>query len=231
MPDEPLKPDHWRGPEPWFDPVARVLRFLVWLLVDARVLHPDRVPSTGAVVLAANHVSHLDPPVMGTVVYRSRRRVRFLAVAGLFHTRVLGWALRITRMIPVHRGAGPDRMVADACAALEADQAIIVYPEGTIPRPGQVLLGRPGAGLLALEALEMGVPVVPMASWGLDHRGGGRLPRLLRRKAAVAFGHPVDLSPWKGRRDRTAQLEASAAMLDAIRALAPEAEAAVRRGA
>jgi len=229
MTDPAPDPEHWRGPEPWFDRVARVVRFLVWLLVDVRVLHPERVPRKGAVLLAANHVSHLDPPVVGVVVYRLRRRVRFLAVEGLFHTHVLGWALRVTRMIPVHRGAGPERMVADACAALQADQAIIVYPEGTIPRPAEVLLGRPGAGLLALEALDMGVPVVPMASWGLDHRGGGRLPRLLRRKAAVAFGPPVDLSPWVGRRDRSAQLEASAAMLDAIRGLAPEAESAVRR--
>lgn len=228
MSDRPRDPGWWDGPEPWFRIVALVVRLLVWLLVDVRVAHLDRLPRTGPLLLAANHVSKLDPPVLGVVALRVRARVRFLAVEGLFATRILGWALRATRMIPVRRGGGPERMVADARAALAADQAIIVYPEGTIPRETQVLVGRPGAGLLALEAAAAGVPVVPMASWGLDHRGKGRLPRLLRRRAAVAFGRPVDLSPWEGRRDRAAQLEASAAMLEAVRGLVPEAEADAR---
>lgn len=221
-------PQRWRGPEPWFARVARVLAALVWLLADVRVVHPERLPRTGPVVLAANHVSKLDPPVIGIAVYRLRGRVRFLAVEELFHTPVLGWALRTTRMIPVRRGEGPERMVAEAVAALRADQAMIVYPEGTIPAPGEVLPGRPGAGLLALKAHRMGVPVVPMASWGLDHRGQGRVPRLLRRRATVTFGPPVDLSAWAERDDREAQLQASAAVLAAVRCLLPDAERAGR---
>lgn len=228
MSDRMPDPGWWRGPEPWFGPVALVVRALVWLLVDVRVAHAERLPRTGPVLLPANHVSKLDPPVLGVVALRARTRVRFLAVEGLFATRILGWALRVTRMIPVRRGGGPERMVADARAALAADQAIIIYPEGTIPRETQVLLGRPGAGLLALEAAAANVPIVPMASWGLDHRGGRRLPRLLRRRAGVAFGRPLDLSSWEGRRDRAAQLETSAAMLEAVRSLVSEAEAAAR---
>lgn len=229
MADSTLDPGTWRGREPLFGCVALVVRLLVWVLVDVRVLHLERLPRAGPVLLPANHVSKLDPPVLGVVALRARRRVRFLAVEGLFSTRVLGWALRATRMIPVRRGGGPDRMVADARAALAAEQAIILYPEGTIPRGQQVLTGRPGAGLLALEAAAAGVPVIPMASSGLDRRGTGRVPRLRRRTAAVTLGPPVDLSPWEGRRDRAAQLEASAAMLDAVRALVPEAEDAARR--
>lgn len=223
MPDTEPDPQRWRGPEPWFAPVALVLRALVWLLANVRVVRPDRLPRSGPVVLAANHVSKLDPPVVGVVVYRLRGRVRFLAVEELFRTPVLGWALRTTRMVPVRRGGGTQRMVGEAVAALRADQAMIVYPEGTIPAPGEVLSGRPGAGLLALEAHRMGVPVVPMASWGLDHRGQGRVPRLLRRRATVTFGPPVDLSAWGERDDREAQLQASAAVLAAVRSLLPGA--------
>ncbi|MEX2618713.1 MAG: lysophospholipid acyltransferase family protein [Egibacteraceae bacterium] len=223
MPDTEPDPQRWRGSEPWFAPVALVLRALAWLLADVRVVRPDRLPRSGPVVVAANHVSRLDPPVVGVVVYRLRGRVRFLVVEELFRTPVLGWALRTTRMIPVRRGGGTERMVAEAVAALQADQAMIVYPEGTIPAPGEVLAGRPGAGLLALRAHRMGVPVVPMASWGLDHRGHGRM-RLLRRRATVTFGPPVDLSAWAERDDREAQLQAGAAVLAAVRSLLPGPE-------
>lgn len=229
MADDSLDPQRWHGPEPLYDRIAAVVRALVWLLADVRVRHPERLPRQGPVVIAANHVSKLDPPVVGIAVYRLRGRVRFLAVEGLFGVPVLGWALRRTRMIPVRRGQGPQRMVADATAAMRADQAMIVYPEGTIPGHGEVLSGRPGAGLLALRAHQMGVPVVPMASWGLDHRGGGRIPRLLRRRVTVVFGPPVDLTAWDGRDDHEAQLQASAAVLAAVRELVSEAERSARR--
>ena len=213
----------WRAPEPWFDRIALAVRAVAWLLVDVRVLHPERLPRQGALVLAANHVSRLDPLVVGAVVHRLRGRVRFLAVSGLFDVPVVGWMLRTTRMIPVQRGAGPEPMVAAASAALDAAEAVVVYPEGTVPAPGHVLPARPGAGLLALEAAERGAPVVPVASAGLL-RGSRRFPRILRRPATVAFGPPVDLSAWAGRRDRQAQMQAGTAVLAAVRALLVEAD-------
>lgn len=228
MADATLGPERRRRPDPWFDRVARVLRVLVWFLADVRVLHAERLPRHGPVVVAANHVCRRDPLVVGVVVSRLRGRVRFLAVEGLFDVPFVGRVLRATRMIPVRRGGGAERMVADARWALAAGEAIVVYPEGTIPEPGDTLVGRPGAGLLALEAAVWQAPVIPVASWGLDHTGRSLLRRLGRRRATVVVGTPVDVSAWAGRRDRGAQLEVSAAMLDAVRALLPEAERATR---
>lgn len=228
MSDAAVDPERWRGPEPWFDRIALAVRLVVWLLTDVHVLHPERLPRTGPAVLAANHVSKLDPLVLGVVVYRLRGRVRFIVVEGLLNVPIVGRLLRATRMIPVQRGAGSAQMAAEAAGALSAGQAVVIYPEGTIPRPDETLGGRPGAGLLALEAAARGVPVVPIASWGLDHRGRGVVPRILRRRATVVIGEPVDLSAWAGRRDRDAQLEVSAVVLGAVRALLPEAERTTR---
>jgi 1-acyl-sn-glycerol-3-phosphate acyltransferase len=75
--------------------------------------------------------------------------------------------------------------------------------------------GGAGAGLLALRA---SVPVLPIASCGVERRRRRGLPRL-RRRVTVAVGAPVDLSPWHGRLDRQAQLEASAALLASVQAL------------
>jgi 1-acyl-sn-glycerol-3-phosphate acyltransferase len=81
--------------------------------------------------------------------------------------------------------------------------------------PGQTRPARPGAGLVALRA---SVPVLPIASRGLERHRRRRLPRL-RRRVTVVIGPPVDLSPWQGRLDRQAQLQASAAMLASVQAL------------
>ena len=96
-------------------------------------------------------------------------------------------------MIPVTRGRGAARMADDACAALDAGQAVLVYPEGTIVPPGQTRPARPGAGLVALRT---SVPVLPIASHGVERRR----PRL-RRQVTVVIA-PVDLSSCHGRLDR-----------------------------
>jgi 1-acyl-sn-glycerol-3-phosphate acyltransferase len=208
----------WRRPERLYDLLAPLARLVVWLLADLRVIGAERVPARGGVLLAANHVSFLDPIVLVVALYDcGRRKVRFLALADLFDQPLVGWVLRGTQMIPVARGRGVGRMADDACAALEAGQAVLVYPEGTIVPPGQTRPARPGAGLLALRT---SVPVLPIASQGVEGPRRRRLPPL-RRRVSVVIGPPVDLSPWRGRLDRQAQLEASAAMLASVQALRP----------
>ena len=208
----------WRRPERFYDRLAPLARLVVWLLADLRVVGAERIPAHGGVLLAANHVSFLDPVVVAVALYAcGRRKVRFLALADLFDQPLVGWVLRGTRMIPVARGRGVDRMAEDAGAALEAGQAVLIYPEGTIVPPGQTRPARPGAGLLALRAR---VPVLPIASQGVERRRRRRLPRL-RRRVTVIIGPPVDLSSWHGRLDRQAQLEASAALLASVQALRP----------
>ena len=206
----------WRRPERFYDLLAPLARLLVGLLADLRVVGAERVPAHGGVLLAANHVSFLDPLVLALALYDcGRRKLRFLALAELFDQPLLGWVLRGTRMIPVARGRGAARLADDACAALDAGQAVLVYPEGTIVPPGQRRPARPGAGLVALRA---SVPVLPIASRGVERPRRRRLPRL-RRRVTVVVGPPVDLSPWHGRLDRQAQLEASAALLASVQAL------------
>lgn len=207
-----------RGGEVVYHLVAPPLIAFVRLVTRICVRGDEHVPRRGPVLLAANHVSRLDPLVLGAVLYRLGRPVRFLAVSGLFDIWYIGPVFRATRMIPVVRGGGPERMAEDTLPSLAAGEAVVVYPEGTIPAPGETLPARPGAGLLALRAQ---VPVIPVAIWGLrpeEHRPrSGRW----RRPVRVTFGPPLDLSPWKGRLDRDGQLEAGEAILAAVRAMLP----------
>jgi 1-acyl-sn-glycerol-3-phosphate acyltransferase len=211
-------PAVWERPEPLYPVLAPVIDLFARVVLDLRVVGGDRLPRRGPVLLVANHVSWLDPPALFVVAHRLGRRLRFVALSTLFDVPVVGWLLRRGRMIAVARGSGADAMVRVASHALAAGQALLVYPEGTIPRPGSPVGGRPGAGLLALT---IDAPVIPLASAGLER---GRRWWMLRRPAVVVFGDPLDLTRWRGRVDRRAQLEASAALLDAVRALLPVAE-------
>jgi 1-acyl-sn-glycerol-3-phosphate acyltransferase len=213
----------WERREPLYPVLAPLIELIARVVLDLRVVGGDRLPRRGPVLLVANHVSWLDPPALFVVAHRLGRRLRFVALSTLFDVPVVGWLLRRGRMIAVARGAGAGAMVKEASRALTAGQALLVYPEGTIPHPGSPVGGRPGAGLLALT---IDAPVIPMASAGLE-RGPKRWRA--RRPVAVVVGDPVDLAPWRGRVDRRARLEASAALMDAVQALLPVAEGALDR--
>lgn len=215
MPPE-IRSADWDGRELAYHAIIRILGCAVRAWLDLRVVGAGRIPRDGPLLLAANHVSFVDPVVLAVVCYGQGRKVRFLTLSDLFARPALGWILRTGRMIPVVRGGGVQRMVDAACDALDAGQTVLVYPEGRIIRGGRSP-ARPGAGLLALRTTS---PVVPLCSYGLRSLGGGHLPRL-RQDAAVVVGAPVDLSPWRDRVDRQAQMAVSEAMLDAVYDLEP----------
>jgi hypothetical protein len=138
----------WRRPERFYDLLAPLARLLVGLLADLRVVGAERIPARGGG--PAGRQPRLPPRPGGARGRPVRLRPPqgpLLALADLFDNPLVGWLLRGTRMIPVARGRGAARMAEDACAALDAGQAVLVYPEGTIVPPGQTRPARPGAAL------------------------------------------------------------------------------------
>lgn len=209
----------WDRPEPAFRLVVPLIVAAMRLVFRIRVVGAEHLPRWGPALVVANHVSLLDPPVVLTPLYRAGRRPRFLAVSELWGIPVLGWLLRHGRMIPVERGQGPDRMVRQACAALDAGQVVVMYPEGHVApaglAPGCTQPGKPGAGILALRT---SAPVVPVAILGLRRRN----PRWWHpppRDITIVVGRPVNLSGLRGRLDQESALQASEAMLAEIRGL------------
>lgn len=193
----------------------------------------ENLPEAGAVLVVANHVSFRDPLLLVMVAADRGRRLRALAVEAAFRYPVTGWFLRTSGMIPVPPRHGRASAVAAAAAALAAGEAVLVYPEGTIPPPGRVLPAQPGVGWLALQS---GAPVVPVASRGLERLGARARLRawvgrgLRRRPVWVVVGSPVDLDDLRkrytaaGRPDPTgAAAVAADRCLTAVRGLAARA--------
>jgi 1-acyl-sn-glycerol-3-phosphate acyltransferase len=145
----------------------------------------DRVPPTGPVVLASNHDSLLDIPIL---VLASPRRVWFMAKRELFVGRFSSWFFHVLGGFPVER-VGPDvAAMRAAMSVLEGGQVLGMYPEGT--RSRDFLPFRPGA---AWAALRVGAPLVPVAIDGTADAmpRGSSVPR--RTRVTVTFGEPLDV--------------------------------------
>lgn len=137
-------------------------------------------------VIAANHYSHFDPPLIGSVL---RRPIRFLAVDGLLGTsRVLDWLVDGYGAIPTPRSRLPIAAVRTALDALHAGEVVAVFPEGTRVSHWGTLPPKRGAAWLAVRA---GVPMVPIALVGTGKAMG--LENRIRRSAVkVVIGEPMD---------------------------------------
>jgi len=162
----------------------------------------EHIPEPGPVLLAANHRSYFDVAALGMVAARMGRPVRFLAKQELFAAPVVGPLARALGGIPVDRTGGTTSPMADATAALEAGDAVLVLPQGTIPRGkaffDPVLVGRTGTVRLAMAT---GAPVVPIGLWGTEavwprsakvpHLGSPVRPL----SVTVRIGAPVTFEP------------------------------------
>jgi 1-acyl-sn-glycerol-3-phosphate acyltransferase len=195
-------------------------RWLAWIVIKPPMFLLTRrtwsggqhLPRQGGLILVVNHISEFDPPVIAHFVYDAGRWPQFLAKASLFRIPVMGWLLRRLKQIPVQRGtATAAQALDDAAAALKAGDAVIIYPEGTTPKEGDLWPGRGKTGVARLY-LATGAPVVPIVSWGPQRLFDPRTSKLRlrpRTPIAVAAGPPLDLAKWDG-------IEATAANLAAL---------------
>jgi glycerol-3-phosphate dehydrogenase (NAD(P)+) len=151
----------------------------------------EHVPSSGPVLLAANHRSFLDPFVIGAL---TRRPVYYVAKRELFERRWQAWLLNSLGAFPIDRGAGDQDAMATARAILGRGDCVVIFPEGTRLRRGP--LGEPHRGVGRL-ALQTGARVVPVAVIGTeDVRRGWRVrPRKVRIRCGAPLGYPTVPEP------------------------------------
>jgi 1-acyl-sn-glycerol-3-phosphate acyltransferase len=179
-------------------PLHRLLFYRVcwsacWLLLTLvyrlRVLHGDRVPRTGGVLVIANHQSHFDPPAVG-VALRIRHIVP-IARQGLFKSRVLGWVIARLNAIPVNEKEGDTVAIRKAVRELAEGRCILIFPEGARTFDGHLQTFKRGAWVLISRAK---VPVLPAGIDGFYHAWPRQrhVPFFWRRRTAVAFGEPID---------------------------------------
>jgi 1-acyl-sn-glycerol-3-phosphate acyltransferase len=162
------------------------LLFRIWFqgYMGVRVQGVERVPKSGALLLCGNHRSVWDPMLVGAMV---RRRAWYIAKVELFRYPLLGPILRLVGAYPVRRHT-PDRSaLRRSLEVLEHQGALVLFPEGTRSKSGELGKGAPGAALLALRTGAAVVPVGIRGSYGF------------RSGLEVHFGEPLRLEAPPGR--------------------------------
>ncbi len=171
----------------------------------------EYIPAEGGVIVAPNHLSEFDPLVVAHFVYDAGRWPAFLAKSTLFKNSVSGPLLRALWQIPVYRGTTDAvKSLEAAVAAVQAGQLVIIYPEGTTPKSGELWPQRGKTGIARLY-LQTGAPVVPIVTWGAQRVFDPRTGKLRFRPRAqvkVVAGPPLDLSKWDGAQPTAANLYA-----------------------
>jgi 1-acyl-sn-glycerol-3-phosphate acyltransferase len=150
-----------------------------------RVYNAERVPLEGAVILASNHASFLDPPLVGSGV---KRGINYLARENLFRFPVMGWVLRQWQVVPVDRDGGGAAGLRAILDRLLAGGAIILFPEGTRTRDGELQPARSGIGLTVIKST---APVVPVRVFGTFEAYGRHLGLPRPHRVAVKYGQPM----------------------------------------
>ncbi|HWU38937.1 MAG TPA: lysophospholipid acyltransferase family protein [Candidatus Acidoferrum sp.] len=178
----------------------------------------EYVPESGPVILAPNHVSYLDPVVVGIAV---SRRIHFMAKKELFRNPFIGWFLRALQAFPVTRERVDPSTLKRTLSLLAAGHVVLVFPEGT-RGDGQAL--RPAKPGIAVIAARSQAAVVPVFHWGAEQvlpRDGRRMRRAPLR---VRFGRPLAFPT--GGADREAVEVFCGKLMEAIAALRSAAEPA-----
>jgi 1-acyl-sn-glycerol-3-phosphate acyltransferase len=174
-----------------------LVRWLAWrafrLGFRARAVGLEHVPPRGALLLASNHVSVLDPPAVGASLVRP---IHFLAKAELFKVPGLGWLIRRLNSHPVERDGADAGALRLAAGLLKAGQGLLVFPEGTRGDGLTLARGRAGVGMLAAMS---GVPVVPVYVSGTAQAlpKGAAWPRPARVR--IAFGPALRFERERGK--------------------------------
>ena len=182
-----------------------VVRPLSTVLTKRAWLGRERIPASGGVIIAANHVSWLDPFALAHFVYSAGRLPRFMAKASLFRKPFIGSILRGADQIPVHRGERDGAAaLSDAVQALRDGEAILIYPEGTITGDPDWWPMQAKTGVARL-ALMSGAPVIPVAVWGPQEiLGRSRRLRLFPRKTMQIHAmEPLRAEPLPANTDPT----------------------------
>lgn len=196
--------EHWLIPTTG-EPLPRTPSYGVLRMVVSPLLRPmlnakmnglHHIPRKGSVILAANHLSHIDPIF---VIASARRTTHYLAKDGHFKNAILRFAMRATGQIETKRDQGGEVALSSAADVLASGQALGIFPEGTRSKrtePPYLLPGKTGIARLAASYPE--TVVVPIALNGTrqvmkpqDHKA----PRFWR-PMALSAGQGVTWMQW-----------------------------------
>ena len=164
--------------------IYTILKPILWVLfklgLRLNVEGTENIPQEGPLVIASNHLSLLDPPVIGVAAIR---KVHFMAKQELF-VPILGYIYKAVGAFPVRRGGADRAAIKHGIDILKDNKVLAIFPEGTRSKTGKLGKAEPGALMMASKAM---ATIVPCCVIGTDFQRQGRI----WPKVTVRFGKPI----------------------------------------
>ncbi len=169
-----------------YDTAHTVFFVLFKIFFGYRIIGRENVPKTGPVILASNHASFLDPPLVGSALWR---RVNFVARDTLFDRPWKRFILDRWKAFPINRERLDKATLADMMSRLKKGEPVCLFPEGTRSIDENLLPGKAGIGMIVSIAR---VPVVPVYIKGSFRTMGKEHKAFRPTGISVTFGKPMD---------------------------------------
>jgi len=155
------------------------------LLFRLKVVGRSHIPKEGGVILAANHLSYLDPAIIGCSI---RRRMCYMAKEELFRHPVLRFFITRWQAFPVKRGGMDRKALKMAIEKVRQGEVLLMFPEGTRSPDGQLQDGKIGVGMIAVKSKGVVIPTLIQGTEKVLPRG----KKFLRpRRVFIKFGKPI----------------------------------------
>ena len=160
-------------------------RAVFGIVFRTKVIGAENIPSTGAFILAANHMSNFDPPFLGTFINRT---VNYMGKEELFKNPIMAMICRGLNVFPVKRGTADKTAIKTAVKILKSGECFGIFPEGTRSKTGK--LGKAESGVSLIAAMTK-AQIIPAAIVNTDKifSADKKFPRL-----AVVYGKPINFS-------------------------------------
>ena len=165
---------------------AALVRLFFRIMFNIEIEGLENVPKSGAYVIAPNHLSNFDPPVLGSFL---PVRMAYMAKDTLFKVPLFGKLITLLGAFPVRKGGNDLSAIKTAIKVLKSGKQLVIFPEGQRSRtPGVLSEGKQGAVMVAIKA---GVGIFPV---------GINATYKFRSKVVVKVGKYIDLSEYHGRK-------------------------------
>ena len=167
--------------------IRGLVRLIAAIIFDIQVVGRQNVPETGPLIIASNHLSWADVPLIPAFL---KRKVVYMAKEETFHGK-MGWVVRFLGAFPVKRGEADRQSLRTAQEILTTGRVLSIFPEGTRSKIHSLGQAHAGTGMIALRS---GAPVVPVAIYGSE-----KAFKKFRPRITIIFGKPMILKP-KGKK-------------------------------
>lgn len=190
---------------------ARIVLFILLKVFNRlEVIGSENIPERGGIIVAANHVSYLDPPVIGVAL---KRRASYIAKEKLFKIPLLGRFIR-SYCFPVDSDRPRPSSIKETVSRLKKGEVVVLFPEGGRSAKGDLLDPKRGVGMIAAMTMS---PVIPTRIEGTDRALPVGAKFLRPAKIKVIFGNPIQIE--KGETDKLAQEKISREVMERIKNL------------